>query len=131
MSAERLRTYVIDADTEEDIPGAAIYLLNPDGSIKNQIATADDEAFFEVDYPPFGTKMQADFPGYSPTTFDPAYILYDGVRLKKDEASGVGQEVIVTGVRKKVIKKPNYTLPIVLGSLSIAVIATWIIKYKV
>lgn len=124
--AEKLRTYVIDVDTDQDIVGAAVYLLNSDGSINKQIATTGSDAFFEIDYPPFGQKIQVDFPGYAPATLDPAYISFGGIKLKADPNS-TGGEVIVTGIRKKV-KKPNYTVPIVLGSAAVVTLGIWLYR---
>lgn len=123
----KIRSYVVDADTDADIAGAALYLLNPDGTRKHVITTTDKDAYFEIEQPPFGTKIEVDFPGYAPTVFDPAYLLYGGIKLKADPSS-TGGEVIVTGVRKKAAKKPDYTLPVILGSAAIITMGIWIYK---
>ncbi len=125
--AEKLKSYITDEETGTDIAGAALYLLDAKGNRVKQLTTTNAEGWFEIDYPPFGTKIEADLPGYSPTVFDPAYILYGGIKLKAD-ASSTGGEVIITGVRKKQVSKPSYVLPIAVGSAGIVCFSIWAFK---
>jgi hypothetical protein len=121
----KIRTYVIDADTEDPIQDATIYLLNSDGTRNKVLATTDVEGTFEFEAPAFGSKVEIDFPGYSPTVLDPAYI-WNRIALTP-ESSNTGENVIVKNTRGK-IKKPNYTLPIVLGSAAVVMIGVWMYK---
>jgi hypothetical protein len=124
--AEKFKTYIIDSSTGSNIAGAAVYLLNSNGSINRQVATADDNAYIEIDYTP-GQKFQIDFPGFEPMVIDPLTVNIDsGIELIPD-ASSTGEEVIVTAKRKKV-PKPNYTVPIVLGSAALVTFGFWLHK---
>lgn len=117
----KITGYVVDEETEDPIPGVTIYLINEDGS-RSEFSMVNDEGDFSFEQPTFGSKVEFSYPGYEPQEVDPAYIGFRPIVMKQKTGSTLG-EVVVKSIRPSKGKKPNYVLPVAIGSLAVIAFA--------
>lgn len=126
MSQVRIR--VADAESNNPIQEATVYSLNSSGDQTGVLGTTDSIGAVTIEAPEFGKKVQVDFPGYEPQEIDPAYFPPEGVVYLNPTNENLGAVIIKSTAKKK---KPNYTLPILLGSASIVCFGLWLWKSKI
>lgn len=125
-----IKSFVFDKGAEGDvfISDVDVILIDPKGNRKGIIATTNNAGEFEIEYPQPGYSIELSNAQYEPVVIsDPsANITWAGIGMSLKEGS-VGENVIVTAKRSSG-KKQNYTLPVVLGSLSVITFGLWLNK---
>lgn len=119
----KIRGYVLDSDTESPIAGVAIYLVSPLGHNAGMIGQTDEDGDYAFDLPDSGAKVEFDFPGYAPKVVDPTLIGASGKILLDPDPSNQIEGVVVVS-KRKLVKKPKYILPAVLGIAATALFIT-------
>lgn len=124
----KITRYIMNDETNEPIQDATAYLLNPNGTRREVIATSNSSGYIELPDQYFGTsgaKVEIDAVGFEPNVSDPASWGFGSLFLIPSAGNVITDGAVVTATKKKVVPKPNYTWPIVLGSVAIVAVGAY------
>lgn len=124
-----IKGYVQDFDTEDQLEDVEIYLMKKNSNqIDKKLGTTDENGDFEFEAQPIGSPLQFARVGYEPLFMSQDFIGSSG-RVELNKVAGATlTDVVITAKKKKVVDKPDYTLPIVLGSVAVVTATIWAFK---